>query len=305
MKRKLRTNLWMPAALLAASFSVYGQSANPAVDENFQTWARQGYVTYNGCESASFSSTAPNTIYVTKNYPGGNVTYTLLNAGVSDTCSYKPTTSTSPVVQQCIAASDVTKGYVQLSNQASATAYLRGELITSALENVTTIDLGLSWTGSKRSAVVEKSTDGGATWVQVDSLYGGDCSQYSVTFTDIAVNENNVMLKIKTAYDPNNMVYQRVRIHDLKIYGTIGTSTGVLHTSWEESGIGIKVGDSEVILKSDNLSGNVSIVNLRGIKVGQQEIRKGEEASFAVPSGFYLVRFVSGTKVYSKKVLIQ
>lgn len=310
MKKFLQNSLVVSALMIAASLTATAQTL--VVNENFQTWTMFGYTSDPGsqgsscpggvssigtCESTSFSpGTATNT--VTKTYAAGSVTYTIVEGGVAPQCPVKSGCSaTCPT----LTGTDI-PGLVQINKTETAA------FETSEFANITTVELAMSWTGSNRNAIIQKSVAGGA-WTTVQQLFGGSCSQYGVTFSAtgdepaIAINENNVKIRIIADNSAVPTSLQQVRIHNLKVYGAI--VAGVQNASWTESGVSIAVDNNKVTLTSENLAGSVDVVSTTGSTITQKAITKGGQTSFEVPSsGLYIVRFTSDNKVFTKKVAV-
>jgi hypothetical protein len=275
--------------LVLFTTSVHAQVA--VVDENFQSWTQQGYATYTDCET---NTIANGTIVVTKTYASGQVTYTLDSTAVNPTCNYR----TGGTNATCLANTSTSNGYVYLDKDG-------GTFTTSPFANVTTVDLKLSYTGSYRQATLQKSTDG-VNWTSIYTAVGSSCSQYGETFANIPVNDYNVSLRIIPAlsnHPTNPPALNHVRVHDLKVYGTI--VAGVNNNAWAESGITASVKENILTVTSENIAGFVDVISLTGVSMNSKEIQKDGEVTFVIPaSGLYIVRVNSGNKVYNKKVAV-
>lgn len=299
----LRKTVLAYIAILAVSFSVNAQT--PVVDENFQTWQYFGYANDPGTEANSCpagtqvsgpceaASLTPANTSVTKSYGSGTVTYTLTECGVAPNCPIKSGCSaTCPT----LTGTDV-PGYVTVGKTPTAA------FTTSDFASITTIDLILSWSGANRNFIIQKSTNGGSTWVNVGTapFLGGACSQYGVDTVGIPINESNVRLRFIADNVTPNLQYSR--IHNLKVYGAI--VAGIQRASWAESGVLVSVDNNNVTLSSDIISGSVDVISLTGAVIAQKEIQKGGHTSFTVPSsGLYIIRLLSDNKVYSKKISV-
>jgi hypothetical protein len=325
-------NVLACVVVLAASFTANAQFT--IINENFQSWAFDGYGTtnpgsvYNGtnnsdCETSSSSSFLPVgqavSIPVTKTYGSLTVTYTIDSGSVAPMCYPRggtnttcAGTSTATIPPSPTAAPNaVSRGYVMLAGS-TANPSSRGRFTTSVLTNVTTLDLGLSATGSARYCLVQKSIDGGTTWTNIIDAANSDpngrypanninCDAYGQMITGIPVNEPTVRLRIKA--DTTKSAGQRVRIHDFIVHSSV---SGIQDAAWAQAGVSTSLENNNLTLTSNNVAGTVDVVSITGAMVGQKEIQKGGQAYFVMPaSGLYMVRFTSSdNKIYTKKIVV-
>ena len=284
--------------LLGAFISANAQE----VVENFQTWAMAGWKanpdsTLGTCESGSFvNAPQPNLTYK-ETYGNVSIDYTIVNGGVAPNCLPKGHygTATSPAVA---ITPGVSAGYVSLNKNALADVTVEGgSLITSALPYIYSFDINLSGTSSARHATVSYSVDGGSTWTSV--LDVSDVGKAGNVYTDNTVDTTNVMLKV-SSYE------QIVRVHDLSLYLTNPNApTGIETRTWFQNGASISVRDHDVIVSNSPSDGSFQIVNVNGIVLAQENIKKGTEASFVIQkSGLYVLKFETNNQLLTKKVAI-
>lgn len=192
--------------LLSAAFvavSVFATAQSVVIDENFQSFKKQGWKTDTVCGYDKTDSKA--NFIVTKKYGENSVDFKFKKAGVTPTCDAKKT----PM------APGVTTGFVEINKK-------EGELVISEQKFISTIEVAASATGDVRGYALYKSISGGE-WVKVGDYIGskaeGKDAQYGYV-NKITINEANVSLKFApTMCGKDEQALQTFRIHTIKAFG--------------------------------------------------------------------------------------
>lgn len=238
-------------------------------------------------------------------------------------CAFAPEWSTAYAYKNQTENTDgVSNGFVETSRFDTIYSQIhtdRGYVLVdlSELESVEIIQYSHSSTGgSKRGIMVEFSTDKGATW---DTLRYQPGSNYSASFTkDPFTREktSNAFNCDPSAYgmlwedaiywyDGNFMLRfrecggQTVRLHDLKIYGTAGTSASALYVN---RSLQIKLIEQSIVL--DKAVENIDVYMITGKKM-LSGINTTTLDVHALKPGVYLVRAMNAGKVFSEKIVIK
>lgn len=296
MLKLLKKTAMTLAAVVSATIIVNAQ----VVTESFTKWHVYNQKSTGTCDAPSIISTSK-VLDTTVTYASGKVSYKIAQGIILPKCTYKPPAAGSTT--NC--TNDQDSGFVELK---TGTAYT-GSFETGVFANIKTVSLHLSWTGSYRNALLYSSVDNGSSWQIVpasfanDTLVGGSCGQYGTSFSNIAINKNNVKLKISPTMSSHpTKAMNPVRINKITIDGTL--ATGIAEASLADIGASIAVSDNDITFSS-SVNGHLTVSTITGAVIGQQMI-KGNTATFtASAAGIYLVRFVSNNKVYSQKVMVK
>ncbi|MDA3881207.1 MAG: T9SS type A sorting domain-containing protein [Prolixibacteraceae bacterium] len=251
-------------------------------------------------------------------YEGSNIKY-----GLSFTqCAFAPEWSTAYAYKnESQNTDDVSDGFVEISRNdeiysqiPTTRGHMRVDL--TGLESVEIIQYSHSSTGgSKRGIMVEFSIDSGETW---DTLRYQPGENYTGSFTrDPFTNETQTNtyrcdpsaygMKWEDAiywYDGGFMLRftdsagQTVRVHDLKVYGTLPENTGVDAVADE---LHIRLNGRKLVA---SMMSDVKIYSITGAMVK----RGVNEKSFDLrnlKNGVYIVEATSGQKIATEKIVLK
>lgn len=229
-----------------------------------------------------------------------------------DTCAFAPEwTTAGAFASQSESTQGVSNGFVEISRRASGTQRGHFTVDLRAIDFVEVIQYShSSCGGNKRGVLVEYSIDNGETW---DSLRYQPGNSYSQSFTsDIITRERTPntfrcdpsaygMLWEDAIYSENLMIRflesggQVVRIHDLKVYGTIvDTKTSKIKSDLAIRNINNVVTFSKVV--------DVKVYTASGALVKSSNNTRELNLS-ELNNGVFIIRAAFGNQVVSKKIV--